>query len=557
MIPESDTKSSKPFLTLNHVTIRLRDRFVFEDTSWQIKSDEQWAVIGANGAGKSTLVKAIAGDLPIVEGRAVYHFMDQSGLSPKGQAARVAFDTETKFYRSKADFDSFSDEQDGEVNVAESILWGASTGERAKEGKLREIAQQLGMEHLLGRASHVLSNGEAKKVLLARALLQSPSLLILDEPYGGLDERAKAELKELIDRLMTGPMRVILVTHRFDEISPRITHVLCVKGCRVMLQGPAEDILNPERIPQIFGDGGLEEKGKRLSFKAQKQIQTSEPQDLIAMKNTTVRYGRHIVLDHIDWTVRRGENWAVLGPNGAGKSKLLELITGDNVQGYANEIHLFGRRKGSGESIWEIRGKLSMVSAEFQMRYQKGIPAYDVICSGFFDSVGLYQTCTEEQHQAVREWLGFLKMEDMARQRFDHLSHGQQRLILLARAMVKSPLLMILDEPCDGLDHANRGKLLELIDFIGSRTATDLIYVTHHKDELPACITHVLVLDKGKIVVVGQKNQVLGGITTEAAREPGRFMTRLGKRLRRNAWKRVLPETNSIRNLARSLKYGE
>jgi molybdate transport system ATP-binding protein len=234
-------------------------------------------------------------------------------------------------------------------------------------------------------------------------------------------------------------------------------------------------------------------------------MQTSGPQELIAMKNTTVRYGGHIVLDHIDWTVRTGENWAVLGPNGAGKSKLLELITGDNVQGYANEIHLFGRRKGSGESIWEIKEKLSTVSAEFQMRYQKRIPAYDVICSGFFDSIGLYQSCTEEQHRTVREWLGLLKMEDMARKRFDHLSHGQQRLILLARAMVKSPLLMILDEPCDGLDYANRRKVLEFIEFIGSQTATDLIYVTHHKDELPACITHTLVLEKGKIVAAGGK----------------------------------------------------
>jgi molybdate transport system ATP-binding protein len=316
-------------------------------------------------------------------------------------------------------------------------------------------------------------------------------------------------LKELIDRLMTGPMRVILVTHRFGEISPKITHVLCVKDCRVLLQGRAEEILKAESIPQIFGDGGLGEQGKGLYFKAQKEMQTSGPQELIAMKNTTVRYGGHMVLDHIDWTVRKGENWAVLGPNGAGKSKLLELITGDNVQGYANEIHLFGRRKGSGETIWEIKEKLSMASAEFQMRYQKRISAYDVICSGFFDSVGLYQNCTEEQHQTVREWIGLLKMEDMARKRFDHLSHGQQRLILLVRAMVKSPLLMILDEPCDGLDYANRRRVLEFIEFIGSQTATDLIYVTHHKDELPLCITHALVLDNGKIVAMGAKKQVV------------------------------------------------
>jgi len=515
MISESEKDRSRPFLTLDQIAIRLRDRFVFEDTSWQIKSNEQWTIIGPNGAGKSTLVKALAGDLPIVRGRAVYHFLDELGLSDSasgGHVVRVAFDTERDFYSAKSDVDSFSSEQDGEVTVAETILSGGSPGKKNEENRLREIAQKLRMEHLLGRAGHVLSNGEAKKVLIARALLQSPSLLILDEPYEGLDERVTAELKQLIDSLMTGPMRLILVTHRFGEISHKITHVLCVKDCRMMLQGPAEEVLKPERIPQIFGEGGLGEEGKGLYFKAQKEVRPSASQELIRMKNTTVRYGGHIVLDRIDWTVRRGENWAVLGPNGAGKSKLMELITGDNVQGYANEIHLFGRRKGSGESIWEIKEKLSMVSAEFQMRYQKRIPAYDVICSGFFDSIGLYHSCTEEQNQAVQEWLGLLKMEDVGRKRFDHLSHGQQRLILLARAMIKSPILMILDEPCDGLDYANRRRVQEFIEFIGSKTATDLIYVTHHKDELPPCITHALVLDNGKVAAVGEKKRVLGGL---------------------------------------------
>jgi molybdate transport system ATP-binding protein len=513
MVSQSEKDFPKPFLTLDRVTIRLRDRFVFEETSWQIRSDENWAVIGPNGAGKSTLVKALAGDLPIVRGRAVYHFLEDLGFCdavPNGQVARVAFDTEKDFHSARSGFDSFSSEQVGEVTVEETILWESSTGKGTEEGRLREIARRLDIEHLLGRASHVLSSGEAKKVLLARALLRSPGLLILDEPYEGLDKRTKVELKELIDSLMTGPMRVILVTHRFGEISPKVSHVLCVKECRVMLQGSAEEILKPERISQIYGEGDFGEEGKGVYFKSQKEMQASAPQELIRMKNTTVGYGGHVVLDHINWVMRRGENWAILGPNGSGKSKLLELITGDNVQGYANEIHLFGRRKGSGESVWEIKEKLSMISAEFQLRYQKRSPAYEVICSGFFDSVGLYQSCTEEQHRAVREWIGLLGMADLPRKRFDHLSQGQQRLVLLARAMVKSPLLMILDEPCDGLDYANRKKVLEFIEFIGSQTATDLIYVTHHKDEIPDCITHALVLNKGKIAAIGQKKEVLG-----------------------------------------------
>lgn len=504
----SETTPSEPFLTLDRVTIRLRDRFVFEDTSWQIRSDEQWAVIGPNGAGKSTLVKALAGDLPIVRGRAVYHFMNDSGLStlsPDGQAARVAFDTETVFHRSRAGYDSFRTERDGALSVEESLLQGSSSEGRIERDRIRNIAWKLGMEGLLGRACRALSIGEAKKVLIARTLLRSPRLLILDEPFEGLDERAKVELKELIDSLMTRSMRVVLVTHRFGEISPKVSHVLCVKDCRVMMQGRREDVLKPGILSRVFGKGGLRGEAEEVYFKAQKRASSYAPRELVRMKNAGVRYDREVVLDHIDWVMRRGENWAILGPNGSGKSKLLELITGDNVQGYANEIHLFGRRKGSGESLWEIKEKISVVSAELQIRHQRPIPAYDVVCSGFFDSVGLYQGCTGEQHRTARQWIALLQMEDLAHRRFDHLSHGQQRLFLLARAMVKSPLLMILDEPCDGLDYANRRKVLEFIEFIGRRTASNLIYVTHHKDELPSCITHTLVLERGKIVAAGDK----------------------------------------------------
>lgn len=503
---ESARRSSKPFITLDRVTIRLRDRFVFENTSWRIQSDEQWAVIGPNGAGKSTLVKAIAGELPVVQGRAIYHFMGELGLAgavPDGHVARVAFDTERAFYNSKMRSDSFGSEQDGTVTVAETLLWGSSPSGAGRHAELRQIARKLGIEHLLGRAAHVLSYGEAKLLLLARALLRSPNLLILDEPFEGLDGRAKADLKTVIDSLMGGPMRILLVSHRFEEISTKVTHVLCVKGCSVIMQGPAKEILQPVKISRIYGRKGLAGGGKELTPRTE-EAHASAPQEVVRMRDTTVRFGGQVVLDHVNWTVQRGENWAVLGPNGAGKSTILELITGDNVQGYANDIRLFGRKKGSGETVWEIKEKLSLVSAEFQLKYQKGIPAYDVICSGFFDSIGLFRRCTDEQHRAARDWMGLLGMADLARKRFDHLSHGQQRLILLARAMVKSPVLLILDEPCDGLDYANRRLVLDCIGLIGSRTATDLIYVTHHKNELPPCITHALILNKGKVEGVGR-----------------------------------------------------
>jgi molybdate transport system ATP-binding protein len=210
------------------------------------------------------------------------------------------------------------------------------------------------------------------------------------------------------------------------------------------------------------------------------------------MQNVTVKYGVTTALDNVSWTMQPGENWAILGPNGSGKSTLLSLITADNPQAYANRIFLFGRRRGSGESIWEIKQRIGMVSSEFQIRYRKPIAALEVVLSGFFDSVGLYRHASAQQRQSAEKWLAVLGIANLSQKAFNQLSHGEQRMVLLARSMVKMHLILILDEPYQGLDRTNRQRILAAVDVIGSRSETHIIYVTHYPDELPACITHIL-----------------------------------------------------------------
>jgi molybdate transport system ATP-binding protein len=210
------------------------------------------------------------------------------------------------------------------------------------------------------------------------------------------------------------------------------------------------------------------------------------------MRNTSVRYGDRTLFSGLDWRMEAGENWLILGPNGSGKTTLLKLIAGDHPQAYANDIRLFGRPRGSGESIWEIKQRIGLVSSEFQIRYRKPVSALEAVVSGFFDSVGLYRRAAPDQISAARGWLAALGMTDKADRRVTHLSYGEQRLILIARAMVKCPDLLILDEPCQGLDAANRDRVLALADGIGGRTGTNLIFVTHHPEEIPGCITHML-----------------------------------------------------------------
>jgi molybdate transport system ATP-binding protein len=214
----------------------------------------------------------------------------------------------------------------------------------------------------------------------------------------------------------------------------------------------------------------------------------------------SVAYGGVQILDGIDWTVRRGERWALLGPNGAGKTTLLSLILGDNPQAYANNVTLFGRRRGSGESIWEVKQQIGWVAPELHLYYPKSLSCLEVVCSGFFDSVGIYRRPSPEQCEAARRWVEHLGISHLAAGPFASISEGQQRLVLMARAVVKNPALLVLDEPCQGLDVEHRDRVLQTVDTISARLDSSLIYVTHDPHALPASISHVLRLEVGRIV---------------------------------------------------------
>jgi molybdate transport system ATP-binding protein len=229
---------------------------------------------------------------------------------------------------------------------------------------------------------------------------------------------------------------------------------------------------------------------------------------LIHMKDVQVRYNGLYALKKMTWSMRAGENWAILGPNGSGKSTILKLIMGDNPQAYANNVTVLGKKKGSGETVWEIKRNIGIVSSEFQIAYRKRMRAYDVIVSGFFDSVGLYRHPTAQQREVADRWIQILDIGDIAKEEFDRLSYGQRRMILLARAMVKSPALLILDEPCHGLDIVNQLRVLKTIETIG-QTRTQILYVTHREEEILSCITHVMQLKKGRVLSQGRKEKVL------------------------------------------------
>jgi len=491
---ERSDSLEQPFITLENVTLRIQDRFILPDTDWEIRMHQHWAVLGPNGAGKSSLVKALTGELPVVKGNIIRHYLRQK----QHAIGCVSFELEQRLIarEEKQDEARFFSGNINTFSSAHQVLLSDKEVPGQSDTNFDRIVDLLRIRPLLNRSIRYLSTGEMRKILIARALMRSPRLLILDEPFDGLDSEAKTQFADIINGLMDSKMQLVLVTHRFEEIVSNISQVLCLKNGAVFLKGSREQVLTDLHMDRLF------DRKPSIHFRLPEKTDTPvtpadrTPAVLIKLKQTTVRYGDLLVLDRLDWTMHAGENWAILGPNGSGKSTLLSLIVGDNLQSYSNEIYLFGNRKGSGETVWDIKKKIGIVSSELQIHYRKRIKVYDVVLSGFFDSIGLYRNAALQQYAAARRWLEILGIPDKAEQRFDKLSYGERRMVLVARAMVKSPTILVLDEPCQGLDAANRQMVLELVEYVGRETHTNLLYVTHHKDEIPACISHQLHLDK-------------------------------------------------------------
>ena len=315
-----------------------------------------------------------------------------------------------------------------------------------------------------GRPLVTLSSGELRKYQLRRALESGTKVLVIDNPYIGLDPQARKVLTRQLTEL-AATTTLVLVLSRVAEIPPFITHVVLV------------------------ADGQLGEKVPREAY-----LDAVLPPAVIRMRGVTISYGERVILDALDWTVREGEHWALTGANGSGKSTLLSLICADNPKAYACDIELFGRPRGSGETIWDIKKNIGFVSPELHRAFQVDAPALDIVASGLFDTEGLYRHPTEEQYACARRWMAEFGIEDLAEKPFLRLSSGQQRLCLVARAFVKDPRLYVLDEPLHGLDEPQRRRVKVLLDRFCGAPGKTLLMVTHYPEEYPACIDHSLTL---------------------------------------------------------------
>ena len=370
----------------------------------------------------------------------------------------------------------------------------ATVPEATDSGLEKALYELFGMERMLDKHIILLSSGELRKFQLTKTLLSNPRVLIMDNPFIGLDAKTRDLLHTLLGELTkVTHLQVILILSKSDDIPAFITHVIPVEdrvcGKKMTLQ---EYLAVRKPIPERMLSEEKEARILNLPYGGD----LYHTEHVVDLNKVSIRYGERTILKDLDWTVKCGEKWALSGENGSGKSTLLSLVCADNPQSYACDITLFGRKRGSGESIWEIKKHIGYVSPEMHRAYLKNLPAIDIVASGLHDSVGLYKRPRPEQMAACEWWMDIFGIANLKDRNFLQLSSGEQRLVLLARAFVKDPELLILDEPLHGLDLYNRRLVKDVIETFCRRKDKTMIMVTHYQEELPACITNSLFLKR-------------------------------------------------------------
>ena len=455
-----------------------------EPVNFTMLKGEHIALVGPNGGGKSLLVDVLTGRWPLLMNEVKYDFAPSASALVCDNIKYITFrdsygDAEGGYY-----YQQRWNSQDKEVTPLVKDLLPVAKDEAMKE----TLYQLFGMDDLLDKHIVLLSSGELRRFQLVKSLLGNPKILILDNPFIGLDTATRDLLRDLLQRLVDEThLQVMLLLSRVEEIPDFISHVVLVKDCICGKKVPLAEFLQGFEACQ-------DEASIVVPFSCSSNQEGAE--EVVRLNKVTIRYDDRIILKELDWVVHRGEKWALTGQNGSGKSTLLSLVCADNPQSYACDIALFGRKRGTGESIWEIKKRIGYVSPEIHRAYLKNMPAIDIVASGLHDSVGLYVRPKPEQKGICEEWMKVFGIGDLKDRSFLQLSSGEQRLVLLARAFVKEPDLLILDEPLHGLDTRNREKVRGIIDTYCRQEGKTLIMVSHYEEEFPECITHTLHLKR-------------------------------------------------------------
>jgi molybdate transport system ATP-binding protein len=483
-----------PIVQLDNVSVSLGGRRILHGLNWRWRLGECWAVQGANGSGKSTFLRLIAGELapdPVDGGRRLYGLDGELSHSAVGVREQVAFVS--------------PEQQERYLNIEwvrtawdvlltgfhqTDYLYRRLTAEQRTAA--RAMARELGLTPLLRRDVQTLSQGEFRRVLIARALLGKPRVLLLDEFTDGLDPAMRATLLAAVQRAAAAGTSLLCATHRADELLPALRRRIVLEAGRVVELGATQqssrrgiegNVQRPTLNVQRSTQGTCSSEVERWKLNVGSSSLPAGSAFLFRLRNASVYLDRVPVLHRVNWEMRRGEHWAITGPNGAGKSTFLKLLLGEQHPAVGGSIERFNEARR--HTLWEIRAQVGYVGPDLQTAYREDLTVAQVVASGFFASVGLLDDVTAAQWERVRTVLMQASLGSLAEQNFLRLSYGQRRRVLLARALVHEPKVLLLDEPLDGLDTGSIALMRRELATLGNGQVS-LVVVAHRPEDLPA-----------------------------------------------------------------------
>jgi len=476
----------KPILEIQNLSFQFGSNVVLKNLNFKINKNENWQIGGPSGTGKTTLAKIISGEIKNFEGNIKINFDENSELKQKV----VYVSNWYQFTNLEGDRNFYYQQRYNKFAKNDTLTVFAELNHFAQKEQLdfknvEKYLEIFDFQNFKEQQLIELSSGEHKKLQLVKAFWLKPQILIIDQPYTGLDVKSRKNVNQIFENLTQEGITLLLINND-DEVPSCINRFAEIKnGSFLELTHHSEITKGEERTP------------KELPYFLQKPPKTNA-KEMVKLENVNVSYGEKKVLKNINWQLNEGERWLLQGPNGSGKSTLLSLLNGDHPQAYANEIYLFGKKRGSGESIWDIKEKIGIISPELHWYYDLNANVAQTIASGFFDSMSLYQKLSFEQQQKLEQILHFFDLKDDKNKKLNTLSLGKQRLALLARTIVKNPELLILDEPCQGLDVQQTKYFNRVVDDL-CKSGHTLIYVGHFESQLPESLSHKLILEKGEI----------------------------------------------------------
>lgn len=469
----------------------------FDQLNFTWKEGQHWAITGDSGRELTAFLETLRGNTHLPEGR-IYRQFASEYISQKTEEGSVhsfrdliAYVSQQYRFRNKSNLQNFYFQQRFNSSEADEA---ATVSAYLKENStpipgpwtLEKVTALLRLTPLLDSSILKLSNGETRRLALALGLLRQPKIYLMDQPMTGLDQESRAAFGDFLKAIISKGIHVLITTSS-AEIPEGITHVGELKSSgKIQIWERENYALNKSQTEDLPWNSDF--------MKALLEGLPKAENEVIRLENVSIRYGEKTILNQVNWQVNPGERWQLKGKNGSGKSTLISLLIGENPQAYSQNFWLFGRKRGSGESIWDVKRPIGFVAPELVRFFPSNQTVRKVILSGFFDTMGLFKKTTAEQESKMNQWLQLFNLETFANLPIQRIPLEQQRWTLLARALIKAPKLLILDEASQGMDERQRVIFRETVQKILELTQITLIYVSHYQEDIPENVDRIFEL---------------------------------------------------------------